>query len=187
MITTFCSRICSGTMAAKVCSRLLELIIVKHKEYMKVITDVQRQLINSAFNLALPEMQRALEEDFDNESKNEGNPGYDEYRMSFEAFEKLNARYEAFKESGNELSDELLVTVTGGVGKCLGEIEWNVTNEYTLDSKDDKTDRKSTPSELQSRQYLVCRLLLEKKNHGARSHIRKLELVQSHGTLTDRL
>src|SRR3712207_7314655 len=25
------------------------------------------------------------------------------------------------------------------------------------------TDRKSTPSELQSRQYLVCRLLLEKK------------------------
>src|SRR3712207_7536122 len=25
-------------------------------------------------------------------------------------------------------------------------------------------DRKSTPSELQSRQYLVCRLLLEKKN-----------------------
>src|SRR3712207_7419278 len=26
-----------------------------------------------------------------------------------------------------------------------------------------ETDRKSTPSELQSRQYLVCRLLLEKK------------------------
>src|SRR3712207_7995593 len=26
-------------------------------------------------------------------------------------------------------------------------------------------DRKSTPSELQSRQYLVCRLLLEKKNN----------------------
>src|SRR3712207_7631741 len=26
-------------------------------------------------------------------------------------------------------------------------------------------DRKSTPSELQSRQYLVCRLLLEKKKH----------------------
>src|SRR3712207_7799484 len=26
-------------------------------------------------------------------------------------------------------------------------------------------DRKSTPSELQSRQYLVCRLLLEKKNY----------------------
>jgi hypothetical protein len=126
-------------MAAKVCSRLLELIIVKHKEYMKVITDVQRQLINSAFNLALPEMQRALEEDFDNESKNEGNPGYDEYRMSFEAFEKLNAGYEAFREGGNELSDELLSTVIGGVGKCLGEIEWNVTNEYTLASKDDKT------------------------------------------------
>src|SRR3712207_8354069 len=26
-------------------------------------------------------------------------------------------------------------------------------------------DRKSTPSELQSRQYLVCRLLLEQKNY----------------------
>src|SRR3712207_7798710 len=28
---------------------------------------------------------------------------------------------------------------------------------------DSERDRKSTPSELQSRQYLVCRLLLEKK------------------------
>src|SRR3712207_8698115 len=31
------------------------------------------------------------------------------------------------------------------------------------DREDFHRDRKSTPSELQSRQYLVCRLLLEKK------------------------
>src|SRR3712207_7730138 len=34
----------------------------------------------------------------------------------------------------------------------------------------DRRDRKSTTSELQSRQYLVCRLLLEKKNNEKHTH-----------------
>src|SRR3712207_6963783 len=40
-----------------------------------------------------------------------------------------------------------------------------VDHEHLVAQVDDEqeVDRKSTPSELQSRQYLVCRLLLEKK------------------------
>src|SRR3712207_8742047 len=36
---------------------------------------------------------------------------------------------------------------------------------YSLSQVRETVDRKSTTSELQSRQYLVCRLLLEKKNN----------------------
>src|SRR3712207_7606383 len=39
-------------------------------------------------------------------------------------------------------------------------------------------DRKSTRSELQSRQYLVCRLLLEKKNEGRK----RVHVVHPHQT-----
>src|SRR3712207_7607406 len=35
-----------------------------------------------------------------------------------------------------------------------------------------RIDRKSTPSELQSRQYLVCRLLLEKKHNTSDDAVR---------------
>src|SRR3712207_8863016 len=41
----------------------------------------------------------------------------------------------------------------------------------TRPAEDNRADRKSTTSELQSRQYLVCRLLLEKKKKADRSSL----------------
>src|SRR3712207_8161313 len=47
----------------------------------------------------------------------------------------------------------------------LGGIETGVTIGQRDHQVIGKVDRKSHTSELQSRQYLVCRLLLEKKKH----------------------
>src|SRR3712207_7436893 len=45
------------------------------------------------------------------------------------------------------------------------QFRWQIPERYNIgvDVCDRWADRKSTPFELQSRQYLVCRLLLEKK------------------------
>src|SRR3712207_7015425 len=43
-------------------------------------------------------------------------------------------------------------------------------------------DRKSTRLNLQSRQYLVCRLLLEKKKHDQRRGLRELAKSEAHTT-----
>src|SRR3712207_7594751 len=69
---------------------------------------------------------------------------------------------------------------TNGLGKstllrCLIGLERKSKDEIYLDGKKlSKTDRlkirsEEHTSELQSRQYLVCRLLLEKKKHSRKS------------------
>src|SRR3712207_8680706 len=49
-----------------------------------------------------------------------------------------------------------------GEGQCVTRVRTEGVDQ----------DRKSTPSELQSRQYLVCRLLLEKKTKNTTCEIR---------------
>src|SRR3712207_7799213 len=71
-----------------------------------------------------------------------------------------------FRSNNGPVGEGLAATVTveatdpGGPGDIL---------TYSFDCNNDGTydlgDRKSTRPELQSRQYLVCRLLLEKKNN----------------------
>src|SRR3712207_7673055 len=60
---------------------------------------------------------------------------------------------------GNALRRVLLSSIPGAAIKGI-RIE-GVLSEFSV--MDGVKDRKSTTSELQSRQYLVCRLLLEKK------------------------
>src|SRR3712207_8656828 len=62
----------------------------------------------------------------------------------------------------------------GGAGFCAWEPFWVSANNQTLwgvGSNWENVRSEEHTSELQSRQYLVCRLLLEKKKKNIRSHI----------------
>src|SRR5258707_11712156 len=50
-------------------------------------------------------------------------------------------------------------------GKWFKAVQYGVRREDARIDYDEVEDRKSTTSELQPRQYLVCRLLLEKKKN----------------------
>src|SRR3712207_8269840 len=71
-----------------------------------------------------------------------------------EQFEPLRAAFEENLESGEELGASVFVDVDG---------------ESVVDLWGGYRRSEEHTSELQSRQYLVCRLLLEKKKHKART------------------
>src|SRR3712207_8580051 len=76
-------------------------------------------------------------------------------------------------EKGDITSKTL--TVTGGVQKVLGE-------DVSIELKEKSVTKRSEEhtSELQSRQYLVCRLLLEKKKYTVYHSSRTCYIVHSH-------
>src|SRR3712207_9182100 len=67
-------------------------------------------------------------------------------------------------QSASSLARVAITSSSAGNVRSASSTAWTGSGSPTSASADPGRDRKSTRLKLQSRQYLVCRLLLDKKN-----------------------